>query len=53
MVGVGFPNPLGKETSPPQWIPRRQLCRIYPQRGGHVGIREARKLEREQAKLYA
>ena len=33
-VGVGFPNPLGEETSPPRSIPRRQLCRIYPQRGG-------------------
>ena len=31
-VGVGFPNPLGEETSPPQWIPRRQLCRLSLQR---------------------
>ena len=32
-VGVGFPNPLDEETSPPRSIPRHQFCRIYPQRG--------------------
>ena len=35
-VGVGFPNPLGEVTSPPRWIPRHQLCRIYPPAGRHV-----------------
>ena len=27
-VGVGSPNPLDEETSPPRWNPRRKLCRI-------------------------
>ena len=35
-VGVGSPNPLGEETSPPQWIPRPK-----PQRGDMYSLSES------------